>query len=75
METRQQHWNAIYKSRDEREVSWFEAFPAIPWKWSTLSDWSPTRASSMWAVGNHVWSMRYSPDSLAAELGDEFKLL
>jgi len=32
METRQQHWNAIYKSRDEREVSWFEAFPAIPWK-------------------------------------------
>ena len=28
-ETRQQHWNAIYKSRDEWDVSWFEAFPAI----------------------------------------------
>ena len=28
-ETRQQHWNAIYKSKDEWDVSWFEAFPAI----------------------------------------------
>jgi len=28
-ESRQQHWNAIYKSRDEWDVSWFEAFPAI----------------------------------------------
>src|SRR5262245_45426685 len=26
---RQQHWNAIYKSRDESDVSWFETFPAI----------------------------------------------
>jgi SAM-dependent methyltransferase len=28
-DTRQQHWNAIYKSKDEWDVSWFEAFPAI----------------------------------------------
>jgi trans-aconitate methyltransferase len=28
-ENRQEHWNAIYKSKDEWDVSWFEAFPAI----------------------------------------------
>ena len=28
-ENRQQHWNTIYKSRGERDVSWFEAFPAV----------------------------------------------
>jgi SAM-dependent methyltransferase len=28
-ENRQQHWDRIYKSRDERNVSWFEAFPAV----------------------------------------------
>lgn len=26
-ENRQQHWNTIYKSRGERDVSWFEAVP------------------------------------------------
>ena len=25
----QQHWDTIYKSRGERDVSWFEAFPAV----------------------------------------------
>src|SRR5688572_26061088 len=28
-ENRQQHWNTIYKSRKERDVSWFEALPAV----------------------------------------------
>lgn len=28
-ENRQRHWNAIYKSRGERDVSWFEALPAV----------------------------------------------
>jgi SAM-dependent methyltransferase len=28
-ENRQQHWNTIYKSKGERDVSWFEAFPAV----------------------------------------------
>jgi len=27
--SRQQHWDAIYKSRNEWTVSWFEAFPAV----------------------------------------------
>ena len=28
-DNRQQHWDSIYKSRGERDVSWFEAFPAV----------------------------------------------
>ena len=28
-ESRQQHWNRIYRSKDERDVSWFETFPAV----------------------------------------------
>jgi SAM-dependent methyltransferase len=28
-ENRQQHWNRIYKSKRERDVSWFEAFPVV----------------------------------------------
>ena len=28
-DNRQQHWNTIYKSKPERDVSWFEAFPTV----------------------------------------------
>src|SRR5688572_32870968 len=28
-DSRRQHWNAIYTEKRERDVSWFEAFPAV----------------------------------------------
>ena len=28
-DNRQRHWDTIYKSKGEQDVSWFEAFPAV----------------------------------------------
>src|SRR5688572_12662789 len=46
---RQQHWNAIYTQKGERDVSWFEALPEISLK--MLDDAGLTPESCVIDVG------------------------
>ena len=58
---RQHHWNAVYGTKGERDVSWFEASPAVSIEMIEARGPDTLRhACSTWAAVIHAWSMSSS---------------
>ncbi len=58
----QDHWNRIYSTKSDQDVSWFEPLPEVS-------------VRMMEAAGLNAQTCVYSPDLLAAELGSDLTLV
>jgi len=58
--TAKQHWETVYATKAERDVSWFEPSPDVSLAMIEATGVTVTRASSTSAVASRDWSTRLS---------------